>query len=472
MTDITEYETKPTSEVRDLIASHLEVNNDSLDDIPTISGQFIKWRKVSVQAAIEAFITESEGACVYGIRKSLGPMAPTFSELLITPDQQLGPVSYVNLADGFQSQHPCINVGLVTGYWKREPIVVWLHDLFEDFGFNPRYFVAEVCCQSMESINDFLDMLRRRVSEYDPYRGKSLRLQLDLAGDIDTVHFEAKPEVKRNDVILPPGVLDSIEDHAIEVGKQAERLRAAGQHLKRGLLLYGPPGTGKTHVIRYLTSQMPEATLFVLSGSELSKIKKISSILAELTPAIVVFEDVDLIAQDREETSEGGSTLFNLLDAMEGVAEDMDVLFICTTNRLEVMEPAIASRPGRIDQAVELALPDANCRNELLRLYSSGLRLNVQDPDSVVDRTSGVTSSFIKELMRRAALNALGESGDPDDSDAPITISDMHLSKSLDIMLDPDQPLTKSLLGVHEPVDSGNMKRSKTRGVGTSWCGI
>ena len=128
----------------------------------------------------------------------------------------------------FESQHPCINVGLLTGYWQREPLVVWLHELFEDFNSAPRYFVAEVCCQIMESINDFLDLLRRRVSEYDPYRGKSLRLQLDYAGDIDTVHFEAKPVVKRVDVILPPGVLDSIEDHAIEVGKQAERLRAAG----------------------------------------------------------------------------------------------------------------------------------------------------------------------------------------------------------------------------------------------------
>ncbi len=102
---------------------------------------------------------------------------------------------------------------------------------------------------------------------YDPYRGKSLRLQLDFAGDIDTVHFEAKPEVKRNDVILPPGVLDSIEDHAIEVGKQAERLRAAGQHLKRGLLLYGPPGTCKTLTIKYLASTLQDSTLFVLTGA-------------------------------------------------------------------------------------------------------------------------------------------------------------------------------------------------------------
>ena len=54
--------------------------------------------------------------------------------------------------------------------------------------------------------------------------------------------------------------------------------------------------------------------------------------------------------------------LFQLLNEMDGLAEDADVTFILTTNRADLLEPALASRPGRVDQAVAFALPDAAAR--------------------------------------------------------------------------------------------------------------
>jgi ATP-dependent 26S proteasome regulatory subunit len=63
--------------------------------------------------------------------------------------------------------------------------------------------------------------------------------------------------------------------------------------------------------------------------------------------------------------------LFELLNEMDGLAEDMDVLFLLTTNRTDVLEPALAARPGRIDQSVELPLPDATDRRRLIELSAS-----------------------------------------------------------------------------------------------------
>jgi len=60
--------------------------------------------------------------------------------------------------------------------------------------------------------------------------------------------------------------------------------------------------------------------------------------------------------------------------------------------------------PGRIDQAIEIPLPDAECQRRLLNLYGEGLDLQLEDPEIVISRTEGVSASFIKELLRRATL--------------------------------------------------------------------
>jgi ATP-dependent 26S proteasome regulatory subunit len=95
--------------------------------------------------------------------------------------------------------------------------------------------------------------------------------------------------------------------------------------------------------------------------------------------------------------------LNKLLNEMDGLREDADVLFILTTNRPEQLEPALASRPGRIDQAIEFPLPDEDGRAKLVRLYSRGLDVPEPVLDAIVRRTKGASPAFIKELMRRSA---------------------------------------------------------------------
>jgi hypothetical protein len=142
--------------------------------------------------------------------------------------------------------------------------------------------------------------------------------------------------------------------------------------------------------------------------------------------------------------------LFDLLDAMDGAAPDADLLFLLTTNRADLLEPALAARPGRVDIAVEIALPDALARERLLTLYGQNVPLDLtqEDVQLTVERTDGTTASFLKELIRRAVLEALHD--DP----ALSTVTGAHLARALDDLLDAAQAVTRTLLGVGvDPAD-------------------
>ena len=240
-------------------------------------------------------------------------------------------------------------------------------------------------------------------------------------------------------VVLPPAVIDGIERQVIGVARHAGRLLASGQHLKRGVLLHGPPGTGKTHTIRYLIGQLDGVTVVILSGYALRWIGEACSVARVLAPSVVVIEDVDLIAEERGPGMGQHPLLFQLLNEMDGLGGDVDVTFLLTTNRPDLLEAALAARPGRVDHAAELPLPDADARRRLLELYRGSLVLDLSDPDEVITRTDGVTAAFLKELLRLAALLAAGaeQAREGNGGGAPIRVTDAHLTAALDELLEP-----------------------------------
>jgi hypothetical protein len=279
--------------------------------------------------------------------------------------------------------------------------------------------------------------------ERNVYRGQVLELVGGPGGL--SVRFPDLPPTARDDVVLPEDVLRRVERHALAVGSHRDALRAAGQHLKRGLLLHGPPGTGKTHTVRYLVQHLPSTTVLMLSGASLHAIGPVTALARDLQPSAVVLEDVDLVAEDRGFGPGPSPVLFELLDAMDGAAADADLLFLLTTNRADLLEPALAARPGRVDVAVEIGLPDADARRQLLALYARGVDAawTAPDADRAVERTEGVTASFVKELLRRAVLEAL------EDSDGrSARVEGVHLERALDDLLDSSQSVTRALLGV------------------------
>jgi ATP-dependent 26S proteasome regulatory subunit len=246
-------------------------------------------------------------------------------------------------------------------------------------------------------------------------------------------------------------VLAAVQRQVVVVARHKSQLLAAGQHLKRGLLLYGPPGVGKTHTVRYLTASLADTTVIQLTGNALHLIGEACSVARALAPAMLVVEDVDLIAEDRGMYPGQHPMLFQLLNEMDGLAEDADVVFVLTTNRADLLEPALAARPGRVDQAVELALPDASGRRSLFELYRAGLDVDLSHVDDVLARTEGVTASFLKELLRRAAVFAAEAADDAAQTDQkqarPLHVRAADLDAALDELLHTRNAMTRVLLG-------------------------
>lgn len=279
--------------------------------------------------------------------------------------------------------------------------------------------------------------IRRLMIERSVLRGQVLSFAPTEYGHEAGATFLVRPEVAADDIVLGEGVLQRIVDHVVGIGDHRDALRAAGQHLKRGVLLYGPPGTGKTLTVRHLLSRTPGTTAVVLTGSSIRFVKAAAEIARTFAPALVVLEDIDLVAADRGFSPE--PVLFDVLDALDGLEPDADIAFVMTTNHVQILEEALAARPGRVDLGVEIPLPDDADRRRLFRRYAQGLPLSPDAVDAAADRAAGTTGSFAKELLRGTVLRAaLRGAPAPDDDD---------LAATLDGLLDSGAALTRVLLG-------------------------
>lgn len=108
-------------------------------------------------------------------------------------------------------------------------------------------------------------------------------------------------------------------------------------------------------------------------------VRPASSLARMLQPSIVILEDIDPVAQHRMYSEFGNPLLFDVLNEMDGIEEGADVTFMLTTNRADLLEPALAARPGRVDLAVAIPLPDDEARPRLLELYARGVELRLSD---------------------------------------------------------------------------------------------
>jgi DNA polymerase III delta prime subunit len=413
-----------------------------------VTRQLPPFEQVNLQTALNAWSAE-EGRQVEVRGVALPPhYGGIMLQQLISgeglPPLRLSAPGVVDLPDGPGSTLACLRLALllVTDAAGRYVLLVQGPSEHQQ---ELTVEVAGLPVGHAQSVLGELDRLRRRLNVY---RGQLLEVGITPMGAV-SLTFLDRPTTGREQVVLPEPVLDRIERHALGIAAHRAALTAAGQHLKRGLLLFGPPGTGKTHTARYLLGQMTGYTRLLLTGRSLATVGAVTELARDLQPAVMVMEDVDLVAADRSFGPGGSPVLFDLLDAMDGAAPDADLLFVLTTNRADLLEPALAARPGRVDVAVEIGLPDADARRRLLEVYGRGvpLQLTEADLDAAVERTEGVTASFLRELLRRAVLEALHDHH-------PLTaVTRQHMARALDDLLDSTQSVTRTLLGVGVGVD-------------------
>lgn len=392
------------------------------------------------QLAIDELLADAGAHEVIGISPELTHYGGFSLQALLAgrfqgPSEPLPP-AYDDIPIDVDRTLRCVNAGFWFFTYRDVPCIVGLVDVANNMGVRqPR---IDIFSPDLDIATALLDDLRQRRRAHNVYRGKMLSFLFDQYGGIG-IRFVPRPTVRREQVILPAADLDSIDRHAIGIGKRAADLVRLGRHVKRGLLLYGPPGTGKTLTVGYLAAAMAERTVIVIQGRALGALGQAAALVRELTPSMLVLEDVDLIAMERDTYGiEANPLLFELLNIMDGLGPDLDVVFVLTTNRVDILEPALATRPGRIDHAVEIGLPDEAARRQLLDLYLEGVPHDVTDTSEVIRAIEGVTASFVKELVRRAVLFAL-------DGDQVVHTHD--LTRAATEMLEQAAPIHRAMHG-------------------------
>jgi len=441
-----EQDGRRRSEVVVLVGDFLGVGASGLS---VVARSLPVFEQVNLQTALNAWSRErGREVAVHGI--SIPPHHPPVSLQQIITGEGMMPLrlsapALVDLPNGPDSTLACVQLAVLLVDDEHGRYVVMVIGPSEHH-HGLAVEIAGLPVDSAQAVHARLADLRRALNVY---RGHVIEVGLTPTGGV-SLEFGEIPATAREDVVLPEAVLARVERHALGVAAHRDALVASGQHLKRGLLLYGPPGTGKTHTTRYLIGQMDGYTRLLLTGRALHAIGSAAELARDLQPAVIVLEDVDLVAEDRSFGPGSSPVLFDLLDAMDGAAADADLLFVLTTNRADLLEPALAARPGRVDVAIEIDLPDPDARKRLLALYGRSVPLQLSDADTleIVERTDGVTASFLKELLRRAMLESLH-----DDPTASV-VTATHTARALDDLLDSGQRLTRSLLGVGNDPES------------------
>ncbi|MFK0692646.1 AAA family ATPase [Mesorhizobium sp. IMUNJ 23033] len=393
--------------------------NDDLTGLASSRRKFAPYLLPDLQTVIEEQIAPLSPKLV-GVHQRHEFNAMKLSDMVIREGEAvvaLTPLEYQDIDIGEDLPYPSLHNGLWLFHIGEEPVAILQSQFFDYFG--GRTVQVEIAYLPGEQASAFSREFLRKIqaagesSRY--YRNKVLSFEPDArnSGMPGTMRVHRLPAVPRNDVVLSEATMARLDAHIFDFDRHREGLKRLGQSTQKGILLYGPPGTGKTHVIRYVSANLVGRTTVLVTAEQMKQIASYIALARTLQPSIVVLEDVDLVGRSREDIygQKAESLLNRLLNEMDGLAPDADILFILTTNRPEDIEDALASRPGRVDEAIEIPLPDAGCRERLIGLYGQTL---VFEDGAVADaaaRSEGSSAAYVKEMVRRLAQRSLARDG-------------------------------------------------------------
>lgn len=218
----------------------------------------------------------------------------------------------------------------------------------------------------------------------------------------------------------------------------------------KGVLICGPTGCGKSVLSQGVLSFLDrgQANGFVLEAAEIigavvgdteRRLKGLFGLARAAAPAVLVVENVEMLAPKRGGSGDGGggsrsgtaaferilSTLLVELDGVGGIdkaGSDEDgsappVLLVATTGEKSRVDPALL-RPGRLEVHVEMKYPSRNARIDLLRTFirRSAPELLRDEEDNVdgwiktlADATAGWSAVQIEGACSEAILSAMRE---------------------------------------------------------------
>jgi len=201
--------------------------------------------------------------------------------------------------------------------------------------------------------------------------------------------------------------------------RHPQLFKAIGVKPPRGILLYGPPGTGKTLIARAVANETGAFFFFIngpeimskLAGESESNLRKAFEEAEKNSPAIIFIDELDAIAPKREKThgEVERRIVSQLLTLMDGLKQRSHVICMAATNRPNSIDPALR-RFGRFDREVDIGIPDATGRLEVLRIHTKNMKLaDDVDLEQVANETHGHVGADLAALCSEAALQQIRE---------------------------------------------------------------
>eukprot|EP00047_Mylnosiga_fluctuans_P001518 m.220706 g.220706 ORF g.220706 m.220706 type:complete len:805 (+) comp10438_c0_seq1:924-3338(+) len=201
--------------------------------------------------------------------------------------------------------------------------------------------------------------------------------------------------------------------------RHPQLFKSIGVKPPRGILLYGPPGTGKTLIARAVANETG-AFFFLINGPEImskmageseSNLRKAFEEAEKNAPSIIFIDEIDSIAPKREKVQGEVERriVSQLLTLMDGLKQRAHVVVMAATNRPNSIDPALR-RFGRFDREVDIGIPDATGRLEVLRIHTKNMKLaDDVDLDAIAKETHGFVGSDLASLCSEAALQQIRE---------------------------------------------------------------
>ena len=286
-----------------------------------------------------------------------------------------------------------------------------------------------------------------------------LVLQMEGLGDKGKVYDAEEQDVKTtfDDV----AGLDEEKQEMIEIVKflkNPEEFYKMGAKIPRGVLLCGEPGTGKTLIAKAIAGEA-DVPFISMSGSEFtemfaglgaSRVRKLFDKAKKMSPSIIFIDEIDAIGSKRSDggtaaDTDNNQTLNQLLVEMDGFDSEHTVILLAATNRPEMLDRALL-RPGRFDRRINIALPDMNGREAILKIHAKDKKLaDDVNLKTIAGDTAGFTGAELENILNEAAILATINkeesitSKDINDALKKVTVG---VEKHSRIMSDKDKRLT------------------------------
>lgn len=231
--------------------------------------------------------------------------------------------------------------------------------------------------------------------------------------------FVEIPDVSWEDI----GGLEDVKEELIQAVswplRHAEVFERYSVQPTRGIMLHGPSGTGKTLLAKALAKESGVNFISVKGPSLMSRyvgeseraIREVFRTARQAAPSILYFDEIESLIPIRGREAGGSAfterVIGQFMSEMSGIEDLQGVVVLATTNRLDLVDPALLVA-GRFDLVLELPLPDAAARESIFRIE---LRQKPLAPDVDVKNlaalTEGASGADIAFVCRKATTEAL-----------------------------------------------------------------